>query len=36
MKRKTKSEKREEKKRKKMPISGKSVFRLREILIKKK
>jgi len=33
---KTKGEKRERKKRKKMKISGKTVFKIKEILIKKK
>lgn len=32
---KTKAEKREFKKKPKMPISGKSVFKLKEIIIKK-
>jgi hypothetical protein len=35
MKRKTKSEKREVKKRKRMRVSGKSVFKIKEIIDKK-
>jgi len=34
-KKKTKAEKREVKKKPKMPVSGKSVFKLKDIIIKK-
>lgn len=36
MKKKVKAEKREEKKKLKMKVSGKSVFKLKELIIKKK